>query len=318
MKKIVFLGTPTFAVKVLAALVSGDYQIVAVVTQPDKAVGRKKRLTASPVKNFAQKNDLPVLQPRKLSGSIEESQIIAAKPDLIITAAFGQFLSNELLASAKIAAINFHASLLPKYRGAAPIQGALRDGANFSGITIMEMVAKMDAGDIFFQEKIAIDPEDNLGSLTEKLSNLAQEMAVKDLPLLIKGEFKRQIQDPKLVTFAPSIKPEDEQLNFQQDSNQIINQIRSLSPNPGAYFLHQGERIKIFKAKIMNTKIDGIPGSIYLKNKKQLGIIAGDHKGILISQLQIQGGKPLLIQDFLNGVGRSLKIGDQFVTTTTA
>lgn len=314
MKKVVFLGTPPFAQKVLAAIAAGDYQIVAVVTQPDKAVGRKRRITASPVKVFAQKHHLPILQPAKLTGSSEEAQIIAAQPDLIITAAFGQFLSNALLASAQIAAINFHASLLPNYRGAAPIQYALRDGASFSGVTIMEMVAKMDAGDIFFQEKLPIKAEDNLKTLTDKLGNLAQNMAVKDLPLLIRGEFKRQAQDEKQVTFAPSIKPEEERIDFQQSSQEIVNQIRSLAPQPGAYVLHQEQRVKLFEAVVTQTDVTGKPGSVYLKNKKQLGLVAGDHQGILILQLQMPGGKPLLIQDFLNGVGKSISIGDQFVT----
>ncbi|BDR58156.1 methionyl-tRNA formyltransferase [Xylocopilactobacillus apicola] len=313
MKTVIFLGTPVFSVNVLGALLNAGYELKYVVTQPDKMVGRKKVLTASPVKEFALEHNLKVLQPSKLTGSEEEAKIIAANADLIITAAFGQFLSDDLLASSKIASINFHASLLPKYRGAAPIQYALLNGDEVTGITIMEMVKKMDAGDIFFQEQLNIAPDDNLGSLTVKLGELAGSMVESCLPKLVSGDFKRVKQDEAEVTFSPSIKPEQEEIDFTKDLRMIINQIRALAPNPGAYVMHDRKRFKIFAASPVVEQISGTPGTVFMKDKKRLGIVTSDQRGLMLETVQVQGGKKVNISDYLNGSGKDLKVGDRFV-----
>ncbi|BDR56085.1 methionyl-tRNA formyltransferase [Xylocopilactobacillus apis] len=314
MKSVIFFGTPLFSVNVLGALLKEGYDIKYVVTQPDKEVGRKRKLTASPVKEFAVDHNLTVLQPVKLTGSEEEEKIISSHADLLVTAAFGQFLSTKLLDSAKYAAINFHASLLPHYRGAAPIQYALLNGDDVTGITIMEMVKKMDAGDIFFQDQVNITPEDNLGSLTVKLGELAGEMVKSDLPKIFNNDFMRISQDEEQVSFSPSIKPEEEMLDFNNDLEHLNNKIRALSPEPGAYFLNQGKRIKIYEAIPLVEKVEGKPGSIFLRDKKRLGIVTGDQRGIMPRIIQLQGAKRVDVRDFLNGAGKNLKVGDQFVT----
>lgn len=313
MKTVIFFGTPLFSVNVLKTIFAENYNIKYVVTQPDKQVGRKKQLVPSPVKKFALEHNLEVLQPAKLTGSEEESKIISTHADLLITAAFGQFLSDQLLQSANIAAINFHASLLPKYRGAAPIQYAILNGDKETGITIMEMVKKMDAGDIFSQKRINIAPDDNLASLTDKLGSLAVSMVKSDLPKLFQKNFSRTPQDESKVTFAPSITPEQEQIDFSNSLTHVLNQIRSLSPTPGAYLLHEGKRIKIYAAKGEYQKVEGKPGSVGIRDKKQLGIVTSDHQILLLQTIQVQGGKKVSVNDYLNGVGKNLKIGDQFV-----
>ena len=176
MTSIIFLGTPNFAVPILKALSDSNYEIKAVVTQPDKKVGRKQKLTQSPVKELAEKLNLPVFQPAKLSKSDELNQLVEMHADLVITAAYGQFLPTKLSQSAKSAAVNVHGSLLPKYRGGAPIQYALINGDQKTGVTIMEMVKQMDAGDIYAQEAIAIDENDTAGTLFEKLSLLGRDL----------------------------------------------------------------------------------------------------------------------------------------------
>lgn len=313
MKTVVFLGTPVFSVNILGALLNNGYQVKYVVTQPDKKVGRKKILTHSPVKEFALSHDLPILQPQKLTGSEEEAKIIDAHADLLVTAAFGQFLSEKLLKSARIASINFHASLLPNYRGAAPIQYALLNGDEVTGITIMEMVKKMDAGSIFFQEQLNIEPDDNLGSLTVKLSELGASMVRTDLPKLISGDYKAQDQDESKVTFAPSITPEQEQIDFNNDLEKVVNQIRALAPEPGGYIYHKSKRVKIYDAVPLLERVEGNPGSIFLKDKKRLGIVTSDHRGLILKTIQVQGAKKVKINDYLNGLGKNLLVGDQFV-----
>ena len=208
MTSVIFMGTPEFSVPVLEGLIEAGYEIRAVVTQPDKKVGRKQKIAKTPAKIAAEKHDLPVLQPVKLSGSEEMNQLIDMHADLIVTAAYGQFLPTKFLKSVNIAAVNVHGSLLPKYRGGAPIQYSLINGDKETGITIMEMVKKMDAGDIYAQEAIKIEPEDNAGTLFSKLSILGRDLLLKTLPSIIDGSVKKTPQDPDKVVFSPNITKE--------------------------------------------------------------------------------------------------------------
>ncbi|MBA1394341.1 methionyl-tRNA formyltransferase, partial [Lactobacillus sp. XV13L] len=201
MTKVIFMGTPAFSVPILEGLLQQNYEIVAVVTQPDRAVGRKQKISFSPVKQYALQHDLSIYQPEKLGHSAELEQLISLQADLIITAAFGQFLPTKLLASAKIAAINVHGSLLPRNRGGAPVQRAIMNGDQTTGITIMYMAKKMDAGDIISQQEVAISATDTAGSLFDKLSQVGRDLLLKTLPDIIAGTNQRITQDESLVTF---------------------------------------------------------------------------------------------------------------------
>ena len=228
MTKLIFMGTPDFSATVLKGLLTDDrYEILAVVTQPDRAVGRKKVIQETPVKQAAKEAGLPIYQPEKLSGSPEMEAIMQLGADGIVTAAFGQFLPSKLLDSMNFA-VNVHASLLPKHRGGAPIHYALIQGDEEAGVTIMEMVKEMDAGDMISRRSIPITDEDNVGILFEKLALVGRDLLLDTLPAYIAGEIKPEPQDPSQVTFSPNIKPEEEKLDWNKTNRQLFNQIPDL------------------------------------------------------------------------------------------
>lgn len=311
MKKIVFMGTPAFAATVLEGLIaSKDYEVLAVVTQPDRAVGRKKDIRMTPVKEVALANNLAVYQPEKLSGSQEMADLLALGADGIITAAYGQFLPSELLDQMEFA-LNVHASLLPKYRGGAPIHHALINGDDKAGVTIMEMVKEMDAGDMVAQASLPILDEDNVGSLFEKLAVLGRDLLLEALPDYLAGKLQPQPQDPDQVSFSPNITPEQERLDWSKSSRALFNQIRGMYPWPVAHTLLNGQRFKIRQAQLLELEGQGQPGQIIEKTKKTLVVATG--QGAL-SLIEVQpAGKPKMnITDFLNGSGQKLKVGDFF------
>ena len=248
MTSVVFMGTPAFAAPILEGLIqTNDYEVLAVVTQPDRPVGRKRILTPSPVKEVALKHGIEVLQPQKLSGSEEMQRVISLAPDLIVTAAFGQFLPTKLIAAAKVGAVNVHGSLLPKYRGGAPVQYAIMNGDQETGVTIIYMVKKMDAGDMLAQAKLPIGPHDDTGSIFAKMSILGRDTLLATLPKLVAGELVAQKQDESQVVFSPTIKPEEEKLSLTLNAKQIDWKVRALRPAPGAYFENfNGKRTKFW------------------------------------------------------------------------
>ena len=249
MTKILFMGTPDFSATVLKGLISDErYDILAVVTQPDRAVGRKKEIRMTPVKEAALEAGLPIYQPEKLSGSPELEDLLALGADGIVTAAFGQFLPSRLLEAMKFS-VNVHASLLPKYRGGAPIHYAIMNGDKEAGVTIMEMVKEMDAGDMISSRAIPILEEDNVGTLFEKLALVGRDLLLETLPAYLAGELKPQPQDPQQVTFSPNIKPEEERLDWTRTNRELFNQVRGMYPWPVAHTLWKGERFKIYQAK---------------------------------------------------------------------
>lgn len=300
--KILFMGTPHFAVPILQALLAEpSYDVVAVVTQPDRPVGRKHVLTPSPVKEAALTAALPVYQPEKLSGSTDLETLVNLKADLIITAAYGQFLPTKLLNSAQIAAINVHASLLPKYRGGAPIHYALLNGDSETGVTIMYMVKAMDAGDILAQTRLAIEPNETTGELFTKLSLLGRDLLLATLPKLITGQLTGQPQDEAAVVFAPNIKPEEEVLDFSQSAQAIHNHVRALNPFPIAHTKLQGVRTKIHKTHLVAEKTDLPAGTVVKKTKKELWLAAGDGHVLALDEVQPAGKAKMPIAAYLNG-----------------
>ncbi|MFD1319001.1 methionyl-tRNA formyltransferase [Loigolactobacillus zhaoyuanensis] len=313
MTSIVFMGTPEFSAPILESLLTNDYQVLAVVTQPDRPVGRKHVLTPSPVKKVAVAHQVPVLQPEKLSGSPEADQVVALAPDLIVTAAFGQFLPKKVLAAAKIAAINVHASLLPKYRGGAPIQYALLNGETETGVTIMNMVMKMDAGDILRQAKLPITAADDNGTLFAKLSQVGEKLLLATLPDLLAGKITPQPQDESQVTFSPTIKPGEEQVTLDMSAKAIDFKVRALRPQPGAFVKIAGQRTKLWQVQPSAESTNLAAGHVAVLSKHQLGVATADHKVLYIDEIQPAGKAKMTITAYLNGQGHGLKEGQPLI-----
>lgn len=301
MKKIIFMGTPEFSVNVLNMLIDEHYEILAVVTQPDKPVGRKKIITPTPVKELALTYDLPVYQPVKLSNSPELEELLAMEADLIVTAAYGQFLPKRLLESPKFGAVNVHASLLPKYRGGAPIQYAIMNGDEETGVTIMQMISKMDAGDIYSQAKLPILPTDNVQSVFEKLSVLGSQLLKETLPKLFQNELTPIPQDENLVTFSPNIKREEEQINWNMTAQQVDCLIRALSPWPGAYTILQDSRVKIWESTPSSETQEYPVGTLFVNEKKQLLVSCGEKTALEVQVIQPAGKGKMSAKEFQNG-----------------
>lgn len=309
MTNIIFMGTPDFSATVLKGLLeSKQYEILAVVTQPDRAVGRKKEIRMTPVKELALDYGLPIYQPEKLSKSAELDSLMNLNADGIVTAAFGQFLPSKLLDSVNFA-VNVHASLLPKYRGGAPIHYAIINGDKEAGVTIMEMVKEMDAGDMIARRAIPIEETDNVGTMFEKLALVGRDLLLDTLPSYLAGDIKPVPQDKNQVTFSPNISPEEERIDWTKTNRQLFNQIRGMNPWPVAHTLLNGERFKIYEA----TPVEGLgqAGEILVIGKKEL-IVATGEGALSLQTVQPAGKSKMTIIDFLNGLGRQLSVGDFF------
>ena len=309
MTKIVFMGTPAFSVPILDGLVEQGYEVQAVVTQPDRPVGRKKTITPPPVKVAALKHDIPVLQPEKISGSPEMAEIEKLQPDLIVTAAFGQFLPEKLLQIPRLGAINVHASLLPKYRGGAPVHYSIINGEEKTGVTIMEMIKKMDAGAIYAQAEVPITKSDDVGTMFEKLSLVGRDLLLQTLPQLIEGQLEKVPQDEEQVTFSPNITREQEEIDWHKTATEIDQQVRGMRPWPIAFTTFEGTRWKIWEVTPLDETTDEAPGTIIYRDKKQLWIACGQQTVLAIDVLQPAGKSKQMIQSFLNGVGQSATVG---------
>ncbi|WP_404409079.1 methionyl-tRNA formyltransferase [Jeotgalibacillus malaysiensis] len=307
MTSVIFMGTPDFSVPVLQRVIADGYEVKAVVTQPDRPVGRKKVLTPPPVKREALNHNLRVIQPEKLSGSPELEEIIALEADLIITAAFGQLLPKKLLDAPKLGCINVHASLLPELRGGAPIHHAIIRGYDKSGITIMYMAEKLDAGDIISQREVAITDEDHVGTLHDKLSEAGADLLSETLPLLIDGKAKRTEQDHKKATYAWNIKREEEKIHWNRPGREVFNQIRGLYPWPTAYTIFRDKPLKIQQVKL--TEGSGTPGEVIQVSDEGIVFATADDDAVLVTELQPSGKKKMSASDFLRG--SAIQIGEK-------
>lgn len=301
--KIVYMGTPEFSATVLTYLIAKGYKPSLVVTQPDKPVGRKKIITPTPVKKIAIENNIEVFQPIKIKEDFQK--IIDIKPDVIITAAYGQIIPKEVLAAPRILPINVHGSLLPKYRGGAPIQYSILNGDKKTGITIMQMVQKMDAGAIISQDEVEITIDDNLETLYSKLTPLACELLVKTLPSIENETYTLTQQKEELVTYSPTISKEDEHLNFEDNVIDVYNKIRALSPIPGTYCYIKGKRYKIYGAKF-NNECSIVNTIMSINNELVIGCTDGC---ISVTDIQPEGKGKMSIKEFLNGKVE-IEIGD--------
>ena len=302
--RIVFMGTPNFSVPILEELIK-NYEVVLVVTQPDKEVGRKRILTPSPIKEVATRNNIEVFQPVRIKEDYQK--ILDAKPDIIITAAYGQIIPKEVLDYPKYKCVNVHASLLPKYRGGAPIHWAIINGDEYAGVTIMYMAPKMDAGDIISQDKLLIG-SDNTTTLTDRLSILGRDLLIKTLPLIFSGNINPIKQNDSEVTFAYNISKEDEKINFNNTCIMVYNQIRGLSLIPGGYAIYNDKKIKIYESTYEIKEINGEIGEIVDTNKR-LGIKVKN--GVIYPlTIQLEGKNKMSIKDFYNGMPNYFKLGE--------
>ena len=307
--KILFMGTPDFSVNVLNGLIE-NYNVVGVVTQPDKEVGRHKELRPSPVKKVALKNNIKVYQPINIKK--EYNDLLELDVDMIVTCAYGQIIPKELLDFPKYGCINVHASLLPKLRGGSPIHTAIIKNYPRTGVTIMYMVEKMDAGDIISQADTPIYPTDNLESLHDRLSIMGTKLLLETIPKIINNDINPIPQKEEEVTYAWNIKREEEHIDFNKSVIDIFNQIRGLSPVPGAYALLDGVNVKIYAAHISESffteRKNGEIGKVY---KDGIGVSCKDGE-IIITDIQFAGKKRMKVADYLNGKKPEELIGKIF------
>ncbi|MFD2670200.1 methionyl-tRNA formyltransferase [Marinicrinis sediminis] len=312
--RIVFMGTPDFAVPCLKGLMEAGYQVVGVVTQPDRPKGRKRVLTPPPVKEAALAYHLPVLQPEKIRTAYEE--VLALEPDLIVTAAYGQILPVSLLEQPKHGAINVHASLLPAYRGAAPIQYAIMNGDEETGVTIMYMEQGLDTGDMIAKVAMPIQADDDAGTLFDKLSAAGASLLLETLPRLLAGEITAVPQNDEDATYARTLKRDDERLDWERKSKQLHDQVRAMSPWPGAFTTYQGDGFKVWKTRMpAASEMENWPwqqaqvGEVVAASAVGMAVRTGD--GVLVlEEIQPAGKKRMTVQAYLAGKG--IQVGERF------
>ena len=298
--KIVFMGTPDFAVASLRALHDSGQEVLAVVTQPDRPKGRGRKLTPPPVKKTAKRYGYPVLQPETVNTDSFHRHMAELAPDLFIVVAFGQILPQRLLDIPGTGAINVHASLLPRYRGAAPIQWAIINGDRETGVTTMMMDKGMDTGDMLLVEKTAIGPDETAAELHDRLSVMGARTLIRTLEKLHNGSLERVPQDHRKATYAPMLKKKDGEIDWSQPAERIECLIRGVTPWPGAYTFSDDMRLKIFKACVLEREISVPPGTILECFPGELRVATGKW-AIAIQEIQGESGKRLPIDDFLCG-----------------
>ncbi len=294
--RLIFMGTPSIASRVFEALINDGFRFVALICQEDKAAGRKAILEAPPTKKVALDHNIPVYQPHKIR--LDYEFVKDLKPDLILTMAYGQIVPRGLLDIPKFGCLNLHGSLLPKYRGAAPIQRAIIDGEKKTGITLMEMVDKMDAGRMYAKEEIEISDDDNYTSLCLKMSEAATKVCEDNLLNYLEGKLVGAMQDENLVTIANKIKPEDEKLDLSLDCASFINYVRGLSEEPGAYLNLNDKKLKIYKAHLIKKEAQKEVGKLNVHK----GVFLSLKDGVIsLDILQLEGKKKMDGKSFANG-----------------
>ncbi len=304
--KIVFMGTPDFALASLDKLIDGGYEIAAVVTQPDRPKGRGKKLTPPPVKERALGAGLRVLQPERVkdSGFIEALKELS--PDIIIVVAYGQILPEEIINLPAMGCINVHASLLPKYRGAAPINWCIINGESRTGVTTMYMDKGMDTGDILLQRETEIGENETAGELHERLAALGADLLLETLEGLQRNEVERKAQDHSAATYAPQLDRETGRVDWNSDAKSIYNLIRGTNPWPGCYTVYKGERMKLWEAKVLEQKSRGTAGKVLEAGHGGMLVQAGSGT-LLVTKIQMPSSRVMTVDEYLRG--NSLETG---------
>jgi methionyl-tRNA formyltransferase len=296
--RLVFMGTPEFAAASLRMLIDRGEKVVAAVTQPDRPKGRGQKLLAPPVKLLAEACGIPVMQPVKVRAPEFVEEIKGINPDLIVVAAFGQILPKALLDIPRYGCINVHASLLPRYRGAAPINRCIIDGAPETGVTIMQMDVGLDTGDMLLKKATPIGPDEDARALHDRLAVIGAEALAEALDLLVKGGLVPEKQDDRLASYAPMLKKEDGLIDWDLEPAAIRNMVRGLNPWPGAYTFLEGKTLKIYRCRAAGGT--GQPGTVLEADRSGL-VVACRGGGLLIEELQLEGKKRLSAKDFLAG-----------------
>ncbi|MVO99230.1 methionyl-tRNA formyltransferase [Paenibacillus lutrae] len=313
--KIVFMGTPDFAVLPLQTLLEGGYEVAAVITQPDRPKGRKRILTPPPVKVEAEKHGIPVFQPEKLRTSDTVDEIRRIQPDLIVTAAYGQILPKAVLDIPRLGCINIHASLLPKYRGGAPIHHAIIRGEQVTGVTIMYMAVGLDTGDMISKIEVAIGDEDTTGTMFEKLSRAGADLLKRTLPELSAGTVTPVVQNEEEAIYSPNIGREDERIDWTKPSRAIWNQVRGLNPFPGAYTTWNGEVLKVWSCAKPEDGEAGsaaaAAGTIIRADENGIEVATGDGSVVLLT-VQPSGKKAMDVAQLVRGtsIAPGTKLGE--------
>ena len=295
--RIVFIGTGEIGVPTLLALQKSEHQLVGVVTQPDKPVGRKQKITPPPIKAALAGSEVPIFQPAKIKDPNPIEQIRALAPNVIVVMAYGQILPSAVLGIPKVACLNLHASLLPRWRGAAPIQAAIAAGDRETGITVIYMDEGLDTGDILLRRKIDILASDTGGALHDRLAEIAPNMLSESLGLLASGQAPRIPQDKRFATYAPKLNRESGRINWNEPAEVIERKIRAYNPWPSAFTEFKNERLKVFTASIANLR--GKPGEI-LRCDTEFVIAASD-AALSLAEVQLEGKRRMKAVDFLRG-----------------
>jgi len=294
----VFMGTPEFALPTLQGLIDAGVDLVGIYTQPDRPKGRGKQVAVPPVKELALNHGIPVFQPPKLRAPEAAADLEDLAPDLIVVVAYGQILPKRVLDIPRYGCINVHASLLPKYRGAAPINKAIMEGETETGITTMLMDAGLDTGDMLVKRSLAIGPDETAGELHDRLARLGRETMEETLRQLCAGELAPEKQDDNLTSYAPMLKKEDGRLDWSRPADELHNLVRGLDPWPGAYTTLNGQLLKVARTRVAAGS--GAPGSVVAADQEGVCVACGD--GLLVvGELQLPGRKRLAAADFLRG-----------------
>ncbi|BDQ64212.1 methionyl-tRNA formyltransferase [Shewanella xiamenensis] len=299
---IIFAGTPDFAARHLQALINSHHNVIAVYTQPDRPAGRGKKLTASPVKELALAHNIPVYQPGSLRKEPAQQQLAALNADIMVVVAYGLILPKVVLDTPRLGCINVHGSILPRWRGAAPIQRALWAGDKKTGVTIMQMDVGLDTGDMLLKTYLSIEDDDTSASLYEKLAQQGPNALLQALEALANGTLAAEKQDEALANYAEKLSKEEARLDWTKSATQLWQEVRAFNPWPVSYFEHQGNTIKVWQTQVSTTSSNAAPGTIISASKKGIEVATGDGVLTLLS-MQLPGKKPLSVADILNARG---------------
>ncbi len=310
--KIIFAGTPTFAAVALEALLQSSHQLVAVYTQPDKPSGRGLKVLPSPVKELALMYQLPVYQPISLKGSYEQETLANFKADVMVVAAYGMLLPAPVLTIPRLGCVNIHPSLLPRWRGAAPIQRSIFAGDTITGVTIMQMDQGLDTGPMLLQRQYVMDPDETSQTLHDNLAKVGAEALIQTLDLLAQSKLKKQIQDNSLATYANKITKEEALIDWEQPAIELEHQVRAFNPWPVAYTSWKGQSLRIWNARSIAKEHQASPRTILRADRNGIDVATGN--GVLrLLQVQLPGKKAMSITDFYNARQHELKEGEKFI-----
>lgn len=310
--KVIFAGTPEFAVVALESLLQSKHRVVAVYSQPDRKSGRGLKQKQTPVKEFAHQYQLPIYQPTSLKDSSEHDLLASFKADVMVVAAYGILLPAPVLAIPRLGCINIHPSLLPRWRGAAPIQRTIAAGDTITGVTMMQMDAGLDTGPILLQRQYVLDPEETSQTLHDNLAKLGAQALVETLDLLAEGEIQPRPQNSEQATYAHKISKEEALIDWDRPAIELEHEIRAFNPWPVAYTTWEGHNLRVWNAKAINEELSEKPRTIVKASLRGIDIATG--KGLLrLLSVQLPGGKVLPVNDFYNAHFKKLSPGEHFI-----